>query len=250
MLAPNPREAMGGNNPPQDAIVLARGCFTELSKFLAETPVVVTEDNAREAAQMVSRGKNMIAGLETERRKQVDPLNDQVKTINATYKKPRDLIQSLTDETAKRLTDYAREEERKRIEAAEAKRREAEEAERRAREAEARESEAKENASLGECANVSAAIVDADQAFTDFKKADRDAARAEREVPVRLGDGVGRTVSMRTKETLAVDDWQKAVADVGLTENIREAILTSARAYRKLHGKLPAGVSSKTERSI
>jgi hypothetical protein len=192
----------------------------------------------------------MVAGLETERRGKVDPLNAHVKSINAEYKKPRELIEKQTEQVSARLTDYAREEERKRAEEAERARLAAEEAERIAREAEAREREVKENAAVGEAVNVTAAIVEADQAFSDFQKADREAARAAREVPVRLGDGFGRTVSMRTKETLQVDDWQAAINVLGLTEHIREAILTSARAYRKLKGELPAGVTSQTERSI
>lgn len=247
----NPREVIGGNNPPpNNAIENARGCFTELSKFLTENPVIQDETQAREAAQFVSRAKSCIAGIEKERKAQVEPLNAQVNAINAQYKKPRETVQKLTDEVSGRLTAYAREEERKRIERAEAARREAEEKERLAREAEAREREAKENAEVGEIVNVSAAIVEADQKFDEFSKASREAARAEREIPVRLGDGLGRVVSMRTKETLLVDDWQKAITALGLTDSIRDAILTSARAYRKLNGELPAGVTSQTERSI
>lgn len=249
-LDKNPREEIGGNNPPQTAIDLARKCFKDISEFLTENPVIETESVARDAAQIVSRGKHMIAGLKAERRKQTDPLNDQVKGINAQYKKPRDLIENLTGEAATRLTNYAREEERKRQESADIARREAEEKERLAREAEALEREAKENAAVGEIVNVSAAIVQADQAFDDFTDASRVAARAEREIPVRLGDGLGRTVSMRSKEILSVENWQEAITEIGLNETIREAILTSARAFRKTNDRLPAGIASRTERSI
>lgn len=246
----NPRARAGGNNPPETAIDRARNVFKDFSAFLTENPVIEAEPAAREAAEIVTRGKHMIAGLETERRKQTDPLNERVKAINATYKKPRDLIEKLTGEVSGRLTAFMRAEEAKRAAIAEAKRAAVEEAERIAREAEAREREAKENASLGEVVNVSAAIVEADQAFDQFTKTGREAARAEKDVPVRLGTDLGRTVSMKTKETLLVENWQQAIEAMGLTDNIRDAILTAARAYRKLHDKLPAGVTSQTERSI
>jgi hypothetical protein len=42
----------------------------------------------------------------------------------------------------------------------------------------------------------------------------------------------------------------KAIAVMGITEKIEEAILSSARAYRVVKGALPEGVSAKQERTI
>jgi hypothetical protein len=240
-----------GHNQPPTAIDAARTCFATLSKFLVDNPIIEAEETARGGAALLARAKNTIADIEAERKKLTNPLNDQLRTINAAYKKPRETIESIVDELASRLTAFARAEEEKRIAVAEQMRREAEELARIAREAEAAEQEAKDNAAQGEVLNVVQKIVEADHAFDQFSAANREAARAERDVPVRLGTGgIGRAVSMRTKETLWVSNWQDAMSELGLTEPIRDAILTSARAYRKLKGELPKGIISEITREI
>jgi hypothetical protein len=55
---------------------------------------------------------------------------------------------------------------------------------------------------------------------------------------------------MRRTETLVLDDAAAAIAAIGVTDKIKDAILSSARDYRKLHGSLPAGVSAVTERQF
>ena len=120
-----------------------------------------------------------------------------------------------------------------------------------AREAEAREKEAIEGAAVGEVTDVGGFIVEADAAFNQFQKADRAVAIAERDVPVRISSMMGgRALSMRTTEILLLDDPIKAIRAIGITEKIRDAILSSARDYRKLKGELPKGVSATHERKI
>lgn len=248
-LANNSREAIGGNNPPS-IIEGARNCFTTLSAFLTENPVFETEETARAAAGLLARAKLTIKDIEAERRKLGDPFKAQLDAVNERYKKPRETIQAILDELSGRLTTYNRAEEARRAAVAEEKRLAAIEAERIARAAETAEQEAKDNAAVGEVVNVVQAIVEADHAFDQFSLASRTAACAEREVPVRLGTGLGRAVSMRTKETLTVENWQHAIEVMGCNEAIREAILTGARAYRKLKGELPKGVTSTPTREI
>jgi hypothetical protein len=55
---------------------------------------------------------------------------------------------------------------------------------------------------------------------------------------------------MRKSETLTVDDAVAAITAMGCTESITAAILSSARAHRKLTGHLPAGVSADTTRKF
>lgn len=256
-VAVHTRLAIGGNRPP-DALELSQSIMEDFSRFLAETPVINSFDLAKQAGLWAERVQKLFGDMEDERDSQVRPLNEQVADINAKYKAVHNVdtkrpgaFDKLLTELRYRLTAYARAEEDKRIAAAEAARKIAEEAERVAREAEARERQAKLDADVGECTDVGAAIVEADQKFSDFERANRAAAVAERSIPVRISSGLGgRALSMRTKETLILDDAETALKAIGVTEKIREALLSASRDYRKLKGQLPPGVSSQTERTI
>jgi len=49
---------------------------------------------------------------------------------------------------------------------------------------------------------------------------------------------------------LVLIDLAAAVAEIGNTEKIQEAVLSSARDYRKLRGRLPKGVVEHEERVL
>ena len=243
------RHEIGGNNPP-DQTVTAAETMRDISDWMAEHPVI-EEAHAREAKLFIDRGKLAIQDLEAERDSKVRPLNEQVKEINAYYKAPKVQLETVIRELASRIDSFIRAEEQKRIEAAREAARIAEEAEHRAREAERLEQDAMRSANTGELGvDVASAVVEADDAFRAYQKAERQAAIAEKETKAKIGGGFGRAISLRTKETLLVTDAIDAIHAIGVTESITEAILTSARAYRKLHGKLPAGVISETERKV
>lgn len=245
MLAP-----LNHNNPP-GPIEDAQSAIADLSKFLEAVPVIETEEQARQGKLHVDRTRATLGSLETARDQAVRPLNEQVKGINAEYKVVSVPLTKTLDELRFRLTDYAAKEEARRYAEAEVARLIAADAERAAREAEERERELKESATFGEVADVGAAIVEADRAFADFEARTREAARAERETNVRIGGGFsGRALSLRTKETLTIEHWGKAVMALGKNPKIEDAILSAARDYRKLHGKLPEGVVAYTERKI
>jgi hypothetical protein len=245
----NPRAVAGGNNPP-DSISLAGETIAALSAWMTDNPVVQTEEESREAKLLLDRAKSSLESMEIERDALVRPLNVQVKAINDRYRQPRTLLEKVRDAIAGRLTAYARRLEHERIAAAEAARRAAEEAERVAREAEAREREAAQEAAQGVCTDTVAATEEADQAFSRFKKADRQARRAERDTRIRIGGGFGKAASLRTVEILSVTDFKAAIDDIGLTQDIANAILKGARVYRKENGELPSGVAASYERTI
>lgn len=251
------RLGIGGNKPPE-TIEAARDTMLALSDWMKEHPVIETEDDAREAKKLLDRAKSCSGEIENERDRLVRPLNEEIDAINAKYKavhnkdskKPGTLDKVVT-ELKSRLTVFIRAEEDRRALEAEAKRRAAEKAERIAREAEAKEREAIDNAKAGELGvDVTQAVVEADSRFTEFEKADRAAARAEREMHVKIGGGWQRSVSLRTKETLILDDAIQAINAIGVSDGIRDAILSAARDYRKRTGSLPAGVSAATERQV
>ncbi len=207
-----------------------------------------------------------LKSVEEERDSKVRPLNEQVTAINAEYhrwfstndKKPG-LWGTLLKELKVRLTAFARAEEQKRREAAEAARKAAEEAERKSqgRAPEDREREAAAEAAQGVCdVDIAAATEQADQAFRDFQRADRQAQRAQRDTHVRIGGGLGKVSTLRNVEVLSITDIHAAIEDVGVTDAIRDAVLSAARAYRRENnGARPkarsTGISSaRTGRSL
>jgi hypothetical protein len=254
---PNPREHIGGNKPP-GALELAKPIAEELGRFLNDYPVVTNENEARQAKAISDRFFLALRSVEEERDGKVRPLNERVKAINEEYhhwfstndKKPG-LWGTLFKELKVRLTNFARAEEQKRIAAAEAARAAAAEAERKAREAEQREREAAADAAQGVCdVDFAAATQAADSAFQDFRRADREAQRAERDTTVRIGGGFGRVSTLRTAEILTITDIHAAIEDLFPNQDIADAVLKAARAYRKENDELPNGIARQTERRI
>jgi hypothetical protein len=247
-----------GHNAPPLPIEFAKEAMHDLSEFLEHMPVIETAEQASQAGLFVERMRKTLADVEDDRNRQVRPLNEAVANINAKYhaihnensKKPG-TADKLLAELRRRLTAYAQAEEDKRLTALAAAAAAAAEAACIAREAEAREREAIENAKLGECADVGMATIEADAAFARFEKASRAAAVAEKDVSVRIASSLGgRALTMRTTETLIIESVNKAIIAMGPTEKIKEAILSSARDYRKIHGQLPNGIRAETSRSI
>lgn len=251
------KPAIGHNNPPS-SIDAAGAAIHAVSQWMEENPVIETEEQARACKPLLDRAKAALDEMEAERDSKVRPLNEQVKKINDQYKalhntdsKRPALYDKILNELKARLAAFMRREEEKRQAEAARLRAEAEEKERAAREAEAKEREALENAAAGELGvNVAVATDEADAAFGDFQRASRFADRAERDSKVRIGGGFGSAASLRTVETLHLDDALAAIKAIGVTDKIRDAILSSARDYRKLHGELPAGVRAETERKL
>jgi hypothetical protein len=243
------RHEIGGNNPP-DQTVTAAETMRDISDFLSENPLI-DEAHAREAKLFIDRGKLAIADLEAERETKVKPLNQQVQQINDHYRSPRELLKKVLNEIQERLSSFLRAEETKRQAAAAEARRIAEAAEQAAREAERIERERLADAAVGEAGiDVAALTIEADTKFREMEKAQRQAAIAERDAKIKIGGGFGRALGLKTKEELIIIDAIDAIHAIGVTESITEAILTSARAYRKLNGVLPKGVISETERKV
>jgi hypothetical protein len=248
--AGNARFGIGGNHPP-GMIELAQGTISALADYLRDHPVISTEEEAREAKLLKDRADLAIKDMEDERDRLVRPLNTQVAEINGRYRPVRDPLTRVIAELKGRLTKFVQGEERRRQALAEAAQRVAAEKALLARQAEEAERAAKEEAEQGVCdVDVGGAITDADHAFADYEKAERTAARAERDTHVKIGGGFGRALSQRTHEVLTITDVHAAIDDMGLTEPLREAILTAARAYRKAIGELPDGIVSHQERSL
>lgn len=232
-----------GHNQPPDMAATAGETAQDLSGWMAENPIISTEEKAREAKVFIDRGNNAVKDLEDERTGKVRPLNEQVKTINDHYRGPRELLERVVDELKGRMDRFLLDEEAKRFAAAEALRVAAERAEQIARDAERLERERIDSANHGELGvDVVAAVGEADRAFAAYEKAERQAQVAERDAKVRIGGGFTRALSLRERETISVGDWIRAIQSIGLTDDIKEAILKSARAYKRLKGKWPDGL--------
>lgn len=237
----------GHNNPPS-VLEFCAETTAELGLWLEDHPVIETEDEARAGKLLVDRATSTMADAEHERDKLVRPLNEQVKEINSRFRQPRDTLRQICDILKERLQAFIKAETQKREAEAEAKRREVEEAERRARDAEERERASLDEARMGVVnAGQAEARIAADVAFSAFERAEREAARAEKETHVKIGGGFKKALSTRTKEVLVLNNWQRAIDEMGLSDALIEAILKEARAYRKGHGYLPSGVTATTE---
>jgi hypothetical protein len=249
----------GHNMPPEPTpIERAKDAMAALSAFLNETPVITDGPHLVEARRLFEHVRGAMSEVEAERDNLVRPLNTQVASINATYKaihntdsKKPGALDKVFNELKDRLTAYCKEEEAKREREAELARAEAIRAEAVAREAERAEQQARMDAAVGVIdTGIAEAIADADQRFLEFQQASRFAARTERDINVRIGDGQHKSIGMRTERTLVLDSYSKAIKAIGPNDTIKEAILTAARSYRKQHGRLPDGVSETTERKF
>ncbi len=249
---------IGDNGPPEPTpLERADEAMVALSNYLNETPVIETGAHCVEAKRLVEHARGAAAELEAERVKLVAPLNDKLATINGQFKavhntdsKKPGTLDKILGELKARLTAYALVEEAKRAREAEALRLAAEKAEQAARDAEAAEQQAKHDAVVGVMdTGVADKIAEADKAFADYETASRFAARAEKDVNFRIGGGA-KALGMRTEKTLVLDSYSKALKAIGPNDKIRDAILSAARDYRKLHGILPDGISETTERKF
>lgn len=248
---------IGHNNPP-GAISMGHEAGQVLSDWMKEHPVIANDVDARAAKLLLDRAVANAADIETERDNKVRPLNEQVADINADYKaihnidkKKPGTLDRIVNELKSRLATFITAETARREAEAEAKRIALAEAERIAREAEDRERDALDSAKAGELGvDVVSATSEADSRFAEFKRANREAARADKDSHVKIGGGFRNAVSLRTVETLHLDSYSKAIRAIGPNDKIREAVLSAARDYRKLNGTLPEGVTSTTERTL
>lgn len=241
---------IGHNNPPS-AIDMAREGIKPLAKFLADTPVIQDHDAAKEAKLFLDRVKATIGDLEAAKEAEAKPHHTAWKAALDKFKPATEYVTKLQNELKARLGAYLKAEEAKRAAEVEAARKAAAEAEAAAREAERIEHEAKQNAAVGEIGvDVADAIEQADAKFAEYQQASRFAAVAERDSRVRVGGGFGKVASLRTRDVWTLDDPAKALASIGCTDGIRDAILTAARQYQKLIGQVPDGVTVTKEKVL
>lgn len=248
---------IGHNNPPTP-IELAQPVMAELSTWMGEHPVIENGNDASEAKRLLDSAKGCAGDIEAERDRLVRPLNEQIDEINASHKsvhnkdtKKPGTLDRVVNELKTRLAAFIEAEEARRAAEAQRLADEAAEAERLAREAENAEREAIENSKAGELGvDVTQVVIEADSRFSTFKKADRAAARAEKATHVKIGGGWGKSASLRTVETLILENYGKALKAIGPHDGIRDAILSAARDYRKQKGCLPEGVISETTRKL
>jgi len=230
---------------------LAAGPLERLGAFLSENPVIETIEQAKAGAKLMASVSKTLADIEDDRDANVRPLNQRVKDINATYKAATTPVVEVLAMLKARLTAYATAEEARRRQEADRLAREAAEAAERLRAAAMALEDAEENASQGEIGvDLVALTISEGVALQEAASAEREAARAGRDTGVRIATGFGRAASMRSREILTITDPVSAVAELGLTPDIEEAIRKGSAAFKKIRGRLPNGVTSHTERSI
>lgn len=240
-----------GHNQAPGPIDAAKEAMAELSEFLKENPVVQSLAEAKQAGGWIERTRIALKAMEDERTEKVAPLNEKLSTINGAYRVVREPLTKLYDLLRARVTTYTRAEEAKRVAEAERLRKEAEEKERIAREKEADEAAAVAGAEVGELTDVGVATIEADAAFLDFSRTNREAQRAERNVNVRIGSVMGgRALAAHTEIVLTIDDPGKLITAMGLSERTAASLRTDARAFFKETGEWPDGITATKQRSI
>ena len=233
-----------GHNQPPSMMETCGETMRDISAWLSEN-VIITEDTAKDAKVYLDRGKLALKDLDDERDSKVRPLNEQVKEINDYYRPSKSQLETVLANLGTRLGEFIKTEREKREAVAREAARIAMEAEKRAREAEKAEQESIESANSGELGiDIASHVSEADNAFRDFEKADRALAIALKETKVKVAGGFSRAIGLKKKETLILFDPVVAINSMGVSDDVREAILKSARAFRKATGKLPEGVGA------
>src|SRR5882724_6116056 len=241
---------IGHNNPPE-VLELAPDVIADISGKMADIPVVESGEDARLMKMEIDRAKACIKDLEAERDSKVRPLRDKADQIRQIYRRPRNLLGDLLDEMLSRVQLFVKAEEKRHQEIAMAAAARAAALALEARMKELEEQERLDDAAKGEIGvNVAEAIAEADDAFEAYEKAERQAALAQKQTHVKIGGGFSRAIGMRKKETLHIANILEAIADVGTSEIVTEAILKAARAYRIVHGMLPRGITSAVEEHL
>ena len=240
--------AKRGHNKPPEVLELAKDVFRQITQWFKEHPKVSSEKDAREIKLQIDRAKLCLKDLEDERDGKVRPLNEQVGAINARYKEVKLPLGNILDNLLKTLDSFIEAERVRREKVAEEARRAAEEAERKAREAERIEREKMEDAILDEAVDVEEYTEVADVAFGEFERAARAALRAQEDTRVKVVGGLGRAITQREREVLEVEDPIALLKEMGLPENVKLAMLTAARAFKKVNGRYPKGIKVTKEK--
>src|SRR5712671_1998901 len=232
---------VGHNNPPE-VLELAETVISDISMVMADIPVVEDEKAAREMKVQIDRAKLCIRDLDAELANKVRPLLAAEEGFRGQYRPKKGMLNNLLEEMLDRVQIFVKAEQRRREQAAALLVAQAHEARRKAEESERIELEQLDNASKGEVGiNVAEVISDADEAYEAYCKAERQAEIAEKDTRVKVGGGFSRAIGMRKAETLHLDDIYAFIIRCGIPDEVTEAVLKHARAYRKVHGKLPEG---------
>jgi len=252
----NPREAIGGNHPPEGvAIAQAKDTTTEVSAFLKETPAITDEAECRQGDAWIERVRINLQSMEDERKPRTEPLNRELAAINEPYRLVRQPLEKIFDELKRRVTAFKRKVEAARQAEAERVRREAEEAARIAAEAARAADDAIAAADVGVCEDAGAAIFEAHQAEREAGQLERMAGRAERGVTYRNPSiAGGKAMSMRTVTIINIVDPVAAVKALCVNgvvpEKLAVAMRQCATAFEDAMGVLPDGITRTTERRM
>jgi hypothetical protein len=234
-----------------DPMLFAKDLASDLARFMSENPVVDDGDSARDGARLATQAKKCLADLDDARKAETRPLTERVADINAHYKTGAAPLNVAVKLLVDILADYKAREEARREAEADARAHEAAVAMQAAHEAQEAAREARENQSVGEVGvDVVEAEMEARRLADEAVRADRIAARADRDAGmVRVAaPGERALVLGREVEQFVVTDMDAALKKLGPVEDIVLAVIRAAKQYRKIHGRLPPGVSSSKER--
>lgn len=232
------------NNPPASAsIEMAETAAKALADFLSAHPVI---DASNEAALKIVYDRANLAkrDLDDADDTETKPLYRKWQDALAKYKPCRAKLDSLLSDAGGRIQSYLRAKKAEADRVAEAARLEAARLVAEADAAIAAHDEAVEDSKVGVIVDMNATLDEANRKVEEAQRALRSEARAERDTAVKLKGGFDRGIGLKApKKVLRLENFNDAISEIGLTSDITEAVFKAARAYKKLHGRLPKGIA-------
>lgn len=242
----------GHNNPPSET-QFCEELKKEISKWLEDNPVIDSLEKAKAAKLLLDRANLALKDLESERKKQVDPLNKQVKEINDRYREPKETLALALQAVKGCINVYLETVEAQKIADARAAAEKAEAAKRAAIEAEKAAEKAAEESAQGVIIDAINPVIEANRAFSNYEKAEREKARLEKSIEQTkiVNKTLGtRATSLREREELILIDPIACIQDMGVSDELAEAILKAAREFRRNNNRVPQGIKIEKTRSV
>ncbi|WP_332116025.1 hypothetical protein [Azorhizobium caulinodans] len=239
---------LGHNNPPEPTpYELSKKEIEDLSeeaKNWLDGGPIESQQVADAVGQLMGMLRDAVKTADERRKEENRPFDEGKAEVQARYnvligdtKTQKGTAVRAIEECKKVLQPWLDEQEKARL--AEAKRLR-DEAEQKAREAQ----EAVRAASGADFATRE----NAEAILRDAQRADKQAAKVENSRAQVTG--TSRAISQRTVEVFHVTDAVAAVRDIGMNEEIQEAIIRASKAYRAAWGSLPAGVTSEYKKVL
>lgn len=245
-----------GEDKPQISPAIARlnQMIEVANKWVTERPKIENQEMADKAGAFLRQARTSVTDAERERKDTNRPLDEQIKANNKVYAAITETLDKLSFVINGRLNAFATKLREEQEAIAKAAREAAAAAAAEAEVLRLKQEETLKKAEAGELVgkfdDVAKTTQETREAEQRAKQLERDASAAEKLKPKFGGehftDGSRRSLTQRTVETPIVEQAGLVLRAVGTNDQINAALITAARAYKKLKGRWPAGIKIET----